>query len=282
MLASRKRLSAFLLLLLLLPASCVEMRRDRAAEIARDGGLSARYVDTGKFTLLVYERISSRGGPLHVYIEGDGLAWVTPTRISQDPTPTDPVALRLAAADPYADVVYLGRPCQFVSEAAAQGCSAALWSSDRYGRAVIDSIGIAIDRVEKEAGRSSLVLIGYSGGGTVAALAAAQRTDVSRLVTVAANLDTAAWTRLHRLTPLTGSLEPIAFRDQLRLLPQTHFVGARDEIVPAEIVWGYANVLGKGAPVEIVTMPGFTHECCWARDWPTLVATLNGKASPEP
>ena len=37
---------------------------------------------------------------LHIYIEGDGLSWRSRRRVSQDPTPTRPTGLMLAAADP--------------------------------------------------------------------------------------------------------------------------------------------------------------------------------------
>jgi hypothetical protein len=42
----------------------------------------------------------------------------------------------------------------------------------------------------------------------VASLVAARRHDVVRLVTVAGNLDHLAWTTLHGVSPLTGSLNP--------------------------------------------------------------------------
>ena len=50
---------------------------------------------------------------VHVYIEGDGYAWATTTDPSDDPTPINPLALRLAAVDDAPNVLYLARPCQF-------------------------------------------------------------------------------------------------------------------------------------------------------------------------
>lgn len=37
---------------------------------------------------------------LRVYIEGDRHAWLSRTRLCADPTPHNPVALKLALADP--------------------------------------------------------------------------------------------------------------------------------------------------------------------------------------
>ncbi len=48
-----------------------------------------------------------------VYIEGDGRAYVNRRTPSNDPTPGNPMALRLALADPSLRVLYLGRPCQY-------------------------------------------------------------------------------------------------------------------------------------------------------------------------
>jgi dienelactone hydrolase len=253
---------------------CARTPADRAAAIARDAGMTGRKVAAGAFTLQVYEHIRAPGDAVVVYIEGDGRAWITPTEISSDPTPSDPVALRLAAADPAANVVYIARPCQYADAASAQHCDKVYWSSARYGRAVVQSVAAASDDAMARAGSQRLELVGYSGGGTVAALVAAQRDDVRRLVTVAANLDLAAWSSLHRLTPLSQSLDPLDFREKLRVLPQTHLAGADDDVVPPAVIRSYAAKLGAAAPVELRVMPGFTHECCWAEAWPGIIAEL--------
>ncbi|NIQ12880.1 MAG: alpha/beta hydrolase, partial [Candidatus Dadabacteria bacterium] len=78
--------------------------------------------------------------------------------------------------------------------------------------------------------------VGYSGGGTVAALIATRRNDVSSLTTIAANLDHAEWTRLHHISPLTGSLNAVNFIDKIENIDQLHFVGGKDKIVPKEII----------------------------------------------
>lgn len=279
MLSGRHRLALAISAALLL-AGCAGMRGERAAAIAGEAGMTGRRVEAGRFTLQLYDRIRAPGGPLAVYIEGDGRAWITPTQISADPTPSDPLALRLAAADPAANVVYIARPCQYVDAASAPGCDNIYWSSARYGRAVIASISAAIDDAKARAGSGSLELIGYSGGGTVAALAAAERGDVRRLVTVAANLDLTAWTRLHRLTPLSRSLDPMDFREKLRLLPQTHLAGEDDDVVPPAIIRSYLAALGPGVPADLRVMVGFTHECCWAEAWPGIIAALR-RAPPQ-
>ena len=52
----------------------------------------------------------SADGSLHVYIESDGSPWLSANVVSTDPTPRNPLMLRLMAEDPTSSI-YLGRPC---------------------------------------------------------------------------------------------------------------------------------------------------------------------------
>ena len=92
-------------------------RRQSADDLAGAGGLSKTKVAATGFVLVAYQRFNVPGAPLTVYIEGDGYAWKTRRSLSNDPTPTDPIALRLALQDPAANLVYLARPCQYVETA---------------------------------------------------------------------------------------------------------------------------------------------------------------------
>jgi pimeloyl-ACP methyl ester carboxylesterase len=91
----------------------------------------------------------------------------------------------------------------------------------------VDSANIALDQLKTRAGSvDRLILIGFSGGGALAALLAERRNDVAGLVTVAANLDLDQWVRAKNLTPLRESLDPAVDAVRLAKLPQVHFVGS--------------------------------------------------------
>ena len=261
------RAAPLLLLLLLWLAGCAD-RRDNAAGIDAGAGFQPVSFDAPPFTLAGWQRGS--GPVLVAYIEGDGLAWLSKYRLSDDPTPRQPTALLLAAADPSPAVLYLGRPCQYVESTDARGCGPQYWSSHRFAPEVIAATNRALDQAKARAGAGRLVLIGYSGGGDVAALAAARRSDVAAWATVAAPLDAGAWTRWHGVSPLSGSLDPMADVARLAVLPQRHFAGANDEIVPPEIVRGFLAREGSGQEDRLVVVPGADHGCCWARRWPEL------------
>lgn len=212
---------------------------------------------------------------LVVYLEGDGFAYVRPRQPSVDPTPTDPVALRLALSDPSsATVTWIGRPCQYTLPDHGRNCRTVYWTGSRYAPEVLDSVGNAIDILKQRSGAKKLVLVGYSGGGAVAALLAARRVDVKTLVTVVADLDLGYWTRRDGLTPLSGSLDPVDVAPSLGTLPQTHFTGGQDKTVGTDVVRSFIKHLPAGTPVRLVEIPDYTHTCCWSRDWPSLVKNM--------
>ena len=90
--------------------------------LAAELGLVGRKLRGDGFELIAYgNRIAHPSGRLHVYLEGDGVPWITRTLIALDPTPRNPLALRLMALDP-APALYLARPC-YNGTAKAPGCN---------------------------------------------------------------------------------------------------------------------------------------------------------------
>jgi len=165
----------------------------------------------------------------------------------------------------------VARPCQYTRGDDRAGCDPRFWASDRYGEKVVQAVNAAIDWAQDAARAPRIGLVGYSGGGAVAALVAARRDDVAWLATVAGNLDHATWTRLLDLTPLSGSLNPVDEAARLRLLAQLHLVGGDDETMPAAVAQAYARKLARPDRVHVVIVPGFDHKCCWVRDWPEVL-----------
>ncbi|CUI08835.1 hypothetical protein BN2497_12447 [Janthinobacterium sp. CG23_2] len=249
-------------------------RLQQADALARAAGWERRTLPAGDFALTSWSPAAQRAATLTVYVEGDGLAWLGASTVSPDPTPVRPVALQLALRHPGGAVAYLARPCQFQAGALPPACRSAVWTDARYSVRVIDSMNAALDQLKQRAGARHLVLVGYSGGGAVAALLAARRADVALLLTVAANLDTAAWARLQHLSPLAASLNPADYAAQLAHVPQQHWVGADDDIVPPTVLASYAARFPAGARPRITVIPGVGHACCWQAGWAAMVAPL--------
>jgi len=74
---------------------------------------------------------------LTIYIEGDGLSWIDASTPSNEPTPMDPLALKLALRDD-APSAYLARPCQYVAEDRKKSCAQKYWTYSRFSEEVIE------------------------------------------------------------------------------------------------------------------------------------------------
>ncbi|MEI2417377.1 alpha/beta hydrolase [Orrella sp. JC864] len=263
-------------LLAALLAGCVvpsaQERRAAAAGVAHQAGWQRLDLDAGAFVLAAFVPPGlSRADVLTVYIEGDGAAWVDAGTPAFDPTPRDPLALRLAIRDPRGKAVYLARPCQYVEGQARRGCSAGYWTARRFAPEVVAASDRAIAQLQARYGASSVELVGYSGGGAVAALVAARRSDVARLLTVAGNLHTSAWTAGQRLKPLVGSLNPADAWQALAAIAQRHYAGGEDAVMPPRVARAYAGRFPAQQRPQVVVVPGFDHRCCWVHAWPRLV-----------
>lgn len=247
------------------------LRRSQSSKLALDAGWSRTALEAGQFSLIAFTPPDiAQNNTLTIYIEGDGLAWIDSSTPSFDPTPINPIALRLAMLDPNKAVAYLARPCQYTHDSERHNCSARYWTTHRFATEVIAATDLAVSQLKARSGAKQIRMIGYSGGAAVAALVAARRSDVVMLVTVAGNLDHLAWTKMHGVTPLSGSLNPADYWQTLQRIPQQHYVGGRDDNIDISIAQSYASKFHPPIP-SITVIPGYTHLCCWEDSWPDLV-----------
>lgn len=222
----------------------LQERKDTAHNLTVDKKLLQTDIETSAFTLFTMQKLSKRckNKDMRIYLEGDGLAWVTKKRISKDPTPINPLGLTLMGVDKSSCKVYMARPCQYIKQ---DICEKKYWTSHRYSPKVLQSFNEALDTLKSDHQNSSFTLIGYSGGGAIAALLSAKREDISTFITVAGNLDTDRWVSYHGLSTLDGSLNPAAFAGTLKMIPQYHLTGSNDTVIPEEIFISYRNTLAE-------------------------------------
>ncbi len=259
-----------LLGLALSACATVAERRDRAASLIQAAGWRAEVIPAGPFDLAAAWS-GERGETLTVYLEGDGLAYLGRRRASLDPTPTDPVGLELALADlAQGPAAYLARPCQFVADPHRRGCAAEAWTTRRFAPEALAATDAALDALKRRSGASRLALVGYSGGGALAVLVAARRTDVIALVTVAANLDLGYWVRRDGYAPLEGSRDPADDAAAVASIPQVHFAGEKDGVVGPGVTRAFLARMPEPRRARMVEVPGFDHACCWAEGWARL------------
>jgi len=247
--------------------------------LATQSGLERSKVRAEGFNLLVFDNIrnvdagaspgTNYGDVLHVYLEGDGSPWMYRTIIMPDPTPRNPLMLRLMSYDSK-PAVYVGRPC-YNGHAYDKGCNNSLWTSARYSEQVIRSMASAIRALSERHNARQLWLMGHSGGGALAMLLAEKLPKVSRIVTLAGNLDTDAWTAHHRYTPLYSSVNPARAPTLRSSVWQWHLIGGRDTVIPPQLL---KPVIMNQPSASGFEFAGFSHGCCWERIWPDVLQAL--------
>ena len=264
-------------LLALLLSGCAglspQLRLQSAENMAAAVGWQEIRLPTTDFVLAGFIPKDVRDNDLlTIYIEGDGLAWISRWQISPDPTPIHPTGLQLALHHPHGAAAYLARPCQFVSADDRRNCAQIWWTDRRFAEEVVAATDQAVEQLKQRFHANNIELVGYSGGGAIAALVAARRKDVVRLLTVAGNLDHQAWTQHHHATPLTGSLNPADAWQALVAVPQVHFIGGSDTIVSRDIAQSFVAHFPSNNRPQLREIKGFDHLCCWVKKWPELYA----------
>lgn len=265
----------------MLLSACVSLpsshqRQETATRLADSHKWQERRITTTLFDLVSYQAIANeKEKTLTVYIEGDGLAWLTKNTVSSDPTPVNPIGLKLALTHPQDNVVYLARPCQYTGGTKARNCNKHYWTDSRFAEEVIASTHEALNTLKAERGALQLQLVGYSGGAAVAALVAARRDDVTKLITVAGNLDHRAWSTHHHITPLSNSLNPADYKKQLSHLEQVHFAGSKDTVIPPFLAQGFVADFHKDTQSKVIIVPNQEHGCCWDQRWRDLITEIS-------
>ncbi len=262
--------------LILVLSACATPARRFDHEAARLG-FQRQLVAGAEFQHVAYfNRPVRQGALMHVYLDGDGSPWINHRWVAQDPTPRDPLMLRLMASDP-APSVYLGRPC-YHGLAAAAPCSPALWTHARYSVRVVDSMAAALRNIVRGSAYRQVALLGYSGGGALAMLLAQHLPETRAVVTLAGNLDTAAWAEYHGYTPLRGSLNPAQAPALDGAIVQLHYVGERDTIVPPRLI---EPVVSRQEAATLGRFNEFNHRCCWEKVWSSILGQLDTRLQLE-
>jgi hypothetical protein len=201
---------------------------------------------------------------VHVYLEGDGLAYITPTHLAKNPGRGSLLALQLMQLDP-APSLYVQRPCYGFNQLPS-ACHPALWSSARYSSTQVDALDKALSDAKQRLGQPErpLILIGHSGGATLALLLAHKRQDIQGLITLAGNLDPDAWTRHHHYSPLQGSHNPASLGSLPSRLWREHWFGADDATIPPALMLPHCQ---QDPKARCAVLPEATHLRGWHNFW---------------
>lgn len=248
------------------------LREETAARIAGPAWMIERQIPAAPFMLSTFERMHERGEPVNIYISGDGRAIRKDRVQTRNPTPENPVALHLASQDKANNVAYIARPCQFTGMLDTEiDCDSAYWTDKSFAPEVIDSFDTALDNIRTQYGVGDIHLIGHGGGAAIAAILAARRDDVLSLRTVAGNLDHTAQSVYFDLPEWLPSMDAIDFAKNLYDIPQHHFIGGQDHIIPPAILHSYLQAAGDSPCISHTLIQEAEHARGWVDKWPDLL-----------
>ena len=219
---------------------------------------------TKGFNILTLQKIPDPKKKVRIYVEGDGFAYVNKSRPSVDPTPRSTVLLDLMEQDDHQNLVYVARPCQYID---SEKCHEKYWTTKRFSKEIIQSLNIVIDDFRDH----EIELVGYSGGGLV--VLALDHKNVKNIRTIAGNLDFDEFARLHRVKTIKTA---IINYPKLSIMPQIHFIGAFDNVVPIEVFNKYQRKLLRKNCVSIKVLGTVTHNTGWTKRWREML-----KVKPE-
>ena len=213
-------------------------------------------VKTQDFTLASWQKVTNPAAPYKIYIEGDGYAFNARGKATQDPTPHSPLVRELAFGDKSPNVIYLARPCQYVKSPI---CSKRHWTTARFAPEIVNAEHEAIKNI---AGHNPIILVGFSGGAQIAGLVATAKPglNVKKIITIAGNLDHLAWTQYHNLPPLNESMNLESYRKQFAEIPQIHYVGSNDKVMPPVLIREFVD-----NDDLIVDVDGASHNEGWEK-----------------
>ncbi len=236
---------------------------------ASHSGFKTTYIEGLNYKHTLYKNKKSNTDVLHVYLGGDGTPWFKGRYITRDPTPLKPIMLDLMKRDQSA-AIYLGRPCYHQQKMPAN-CDNSLWTNKRYSPTVVDSMAIALKRYISRYNISKVSLFGFSGGGALAMLLAPKIKEVDRVVTLAGNLDTDAWTADHGYAPLSGSLNPALQPPLSARIQQFHYLGEKDRNITVKLV---KSVIKRQKNTQLIILKQADHHCCWLKHWDKFLDSL--------
>lgn len=247
-----------------------EMREETARRVAMPVFMYPRTIDSEPFQLRAFERVHKEGQVAQLYIAGGNTPWDAET-ISFDPTPQNPVALRIASKDGSPNVIYLGQPCQYLKTFEGTKCDKKYWTTHNFSPEVLTAYNSAIDDIKRRYQIPEFHIIGHDTGGTIASLIAADRADILSLRTVSGILDLETYANRKEFTLPEASANPASLTEKLQYVPQRHFIGREDFALLSAVHHSYDLKTPDKNCLSVTFVDQAEHDDGWQSRWPNML-----------
>lgn len=258
-------MNKFFLIFLIFLTNCSQSSPDKRINLIDElnsNKFNNKTYTTSYFDVYSLEKIKN-DKKLTIYIEGDGLAWISRRKISTDPTPTNPLAFKLALNDENENIIYLARPCQYVSN---DNCNKNIWTISQYSTNVLKSYKEIINHLSKT--YKEIHLVGYSGGaGIVMYLGTIENESVKTIRTVAGNINHNELTKILNISQLKKSINFYSIEKKLKRTPQIHYYGLKDITVPNELHISYKKRNQDSNCISVESVDKVSHNEGWLEFW---------------
>lgn len=231
--------------------------KGHATSLVQQAMWQERIIPTSTFMLWSANKPIQAGEPLTIYLEGDGRISTSYGMATEDPSSPEPLALKLAVQNTQGNVAYIARPCHYMI-AEDKLCQEKFWTTHRYSPEVITATAEAIQKLQQETQTRSTHLIGHSGGGGIAVLVAPKLKGITQITTLSGNLSLELMDKHHKTEPLVGSLDPFTTARINALIPQKHYSGSKDTVVPPSIAAAYVKE-ANSEKVKQIVVKGVDH-----------------------
>tara|TARA_B100000787_G_scaffold157335_1_gene134041 strand:- start:1443 stop:2249 length:807 start_codon:yes stop_codon:yes gene_type:complete len=258
-------MNRFLILFLIFLVSCSQStpnQRNSLIKKLNSNKFSKNIYSTKFFNIYSLEKIKNNQ-KLTIYVEGDGMSWVDRFTPSSDPTPTDPLAFRMASIDGEDNVIYLARPCQYEW---SNNCNKDIWTISQYSLEVLNSYKEIIHHLSKI--YKEIHLVGYSGGaGIVMYLGSIENVNVKSIRTIAGNINHNELSKILNISRLKKSVNFYSIENKTREIPQIHYYGLKDKTVPNELQISFAERNINNNCIKIQSVKKANHNRGWSNFW---------------
>ena len=251
------------IILFLLISSCASQNLDQRIDYIKELNNTEfkKFIHQNSFAIYSLQKIDNNQGVV-VYIEGDGLSWIDRFTPSSDPTPTNPLAFKLAKLDKNQNVIYLARPCQYVQN---NRCQKETWTKLQYSNEIMSNYIEILKEVKNK--HSKVDLVGYSGGSVIAMyLASVKELNIKSVTSIAGNIKPGEFTQMLNISPYRTSLNLEAIESNIQSISQTHFYGNKDKVIPENLHLNY-QARNLNNPCLKFTKVKASHDKNWELFW---------------